>query len=35
VINEFTEENLIEVSGKRIRIINEVLLKKLTDEVSL
>ncbi|HTE00806.1 MAG TPA: Crp/Fnr family transcriptional regulator [Mucilaginibacter sp.] len=35
VINEFTEENLIEVTGKRIRIINEALLKKLTDEVSL
>ena len=35
VINEFTEENLIEVTGKRIRITNEVMLKKLTDEISL
>ncbi|MDB5133649.1 MAG: Crp/Fnr family transcriptional regulator [Mucilaginibacter sp.] len=30
VINEFTEEKLIEVSGKNISIINEVMLKKLT-----
>ena len=34
VINEFTDEKLIEISGKGIRIINEVLLKKLTDEVN-
>jgi len=34
VINEFTDEKLIEISGKGIRIINEALLKKLTDEVN-
>jgi CRP-like cAMP-binding protein len=34
VINEFTEEKLIKVSGKSIRINNEVLLKKLTDNIN-
>jgi CRP/FNR family transcriptional regulator len=32
VINELTEEKLIEVAGKSIRIINEPILKKLTDK---
>lgn len=31
VINEFTEEKLIETSGKSIRIVNEPMLKKLTE----
>jgi len=34
VINEFTDEKLVEVTGKTIRIINERQLKKLTDTVS-
>jgi len=34
VMNEFIEEKLITVSGKNIRINNEVMLKKLTDEVN-
>ena len=35
VINEFTEEKLVEFSGKSIRIINEPMLKKLTNETRL
>ncbi|HZX59085.1 MAG TPA: Crp/Fnr family transcriptional regulator [Mucilaginibacter sp.] len=35
VIHEFTEEGLIEVSGKSIRIINEEALRKLTDVANL
>jgi CRP/FNR family transcriptional regulator len=34
VINEFTEEKLIEVSGKSIRITNELLLQKLTGDIN-
>jgi CRP-like cAMP-binding protein len=34
VINEFTEEKLIETSGKSIRIVNEPMLKKLTDTIN-
>ena len=30
VINEMTDEKLIEVTGKSIRITNEVMLKRLT-----
>jgi CRP-like cAMP-binding protein len=33
VINEFTDEKMIEASGKSIRITNEALLKKLTDTI--
>jgi CRP-like cAMP-binding protein len=35
VIHEFTDEKLIVVSGKSIRIINEEILKKLTDVSNL
>lgn len=35
VINEFTEEKLVEFSGKSIRILNESMLKKLTNETRL
>ncbi|MGN6638571.1 MAG: Crp/Fnr family transcriptional regulator [Mucilaginibacter sp.] len=35
VINEFTEEKLIEISGKSIRIINATTLKGLTHEINL
>ena len=35
VINELTEERLIEASGKNIRIINEPGLKKLTQTASI
>ncbi|MBV8389036.1 MAG: Crp/Fnr family transcriptional regulator [Mucilaginibacter sp.] len=34
VMNEFTDEKLVEVAGKNIRVINEPQLKKLTDTVS-
>ena len=34
VMNEFNDENLVETTGKSIRIVNEQLLKKLTDTVS-
>ncbi|MDO3625769.1 Crp/Fnr family transcriptional regulator [Mucilaginibacter sp. BT774] len=34
VMNEFTDEKLVEVTGKSIRIINEPQLKKLTNTVS-
>jgi len=34
VINEFTEEKLIEVTGKSIRITNEPKLQKLTENVN-
>ncbi|MBS1523623.1 MAG: Crp/Fnr family transcriptional regulator [Bacteroidetes bacterium] len=34
VMNEFTDEKLVEATGKSIRIINEPQLKKLTDTVS-
>jgi CRP-like cAMP-binding protein len=34
VINEFTEEKLIETSGKSIRMVNERMLKKLTDTIN-
>ncbi len=34
VMNEFTDEKLVEVSGKSIRIIDEMQLKKLTNTVS-
>ena len=34
VMNEFTDERLVETTGKSIRIINEPQLKKLTDTVS-
>ena len=33
VINEFTAEKLLEISGKSIRIMNEPMLKSLTDQV--
>lgn len=35
VIHEFTDDNLIDVSGKNIRIINEEGLKELTEVVAL
>ena len=35
VINEFTEDKLIEISGKSIRIINATALKGLTHEINL
>jgi CRP/FNR family transcriptional regulator len=34
VINEFTEEKLIEISGKSIRITNEARLQKLTENLN-
>ena len=34
VMNEFTDEKLVETTGKSIRIIDEKQLKKLTDTVS-
>jgi CRP-like cAMP-binding protein len=34
VINEFTDEKLIEVAGKSIRITNEVMLQKLTGNIN-
>jgi CRP-like cAMP-binding protein len=34
VINEFTEEKLIEISGKSIRITNEAKLQKLTEDLN-
>ncbi len=34
VINDFTEERLIETFGKNIRIVNEPMLKKLTDMIN-
>ena len=33
VINEFTADKLLEISGKSIRIMNEPMLKSLTDQV--
>ena len=34
VMNEFTDDKLVEVTGKSIRIIDEIQLRKLTDTVS-
>jgi CRP/FNR family transcriptional regulator len=34
VINDFTEEKLIEISGKSIRITNEAKLQKLTGNIN-